>query len=128
MSVYLTEHYLNCIMPHYYKSAYAKFRCGVASIRLETGRYERLPEDLRTCFNCPNSVENEEHILLRCPIYSDLRETMLTVLSEEFPDLSFMTARDQLSSILSCKLNKRIRICAKTYFAILRTKRNIIYE
>ena len=127
-SVYRTEHYLNCIMPHCYRSAYAKFRCGVAPIRLETGRYERLPEDPRTCFSCPDSVENEEHVLLRCPIYNDLRETMVTVLSEEFPDLSYMSARDQLSSILSCKLNKSIRIGAKTCFAILRMRRNIIYK
>ena len=109
-SVYLTEHYLNCIMPHCYR------------------RYECLPEELRTCFNCPNSVENQEYVLLRCSINSELREAMLTVLSEEFPDLSYMTARDQLSSLLCCKLNKSIRICAKTCFAILRTSRNIIYK
>ena len=99
-------------MPHCYRSAYAKFRCGVAPNRLETGRYERLSEELRICFNCLNSVENEEHVVRRCPIYSDLRETMRRVLSEEFPDLSYMTARDQLASILSCTLNKSIRMCA----------------
>ena len=66
-NVYITEQYLNSIMPYYYRSAYAKFRCGVAPIRLETGNYERLPEELRTCFNCLNSIENEEHVLLKCP-------------------------------------------------------------
>ena len=71
-------------MPHCYRSVYAKFRCGVVPFRLETGRYESLSEDLRTCFNCPNSVENEEHILLRCPIYSDLRETMLLFYQKNF--------------------------------------------
>ena len=31
--------------------AYAKFRCDIASIRIETGRLERLSSDNRYCFN-----------------------------------------------------------------------------
>ena len=128
-SVYQTENYLNCLMPHGYRSAYAKFRCGVAPIRLETGRYERLSEDSRTCFNCVNLVEkNEEHVLLKCPVYKDLREVMFRVLSEEFPDLMNMNDQELLSSILNCKINKSIRTCAKTCFDILRTRRGILYN
>ncbi len=32
-------------------SASAKFRCGVAPMRLETGRYENLSEEQRLCPN-----------------------------------------------------------------------------
>ena len=39
-----TEHYCNMIIPRNHRSAFSKFRCGVAPIRLETGRYERLSE------------------------------------------------------------------------------------
>ena len=127
-SVYQTENYLNCIMPKCHRSAYAKFRCGVAPIRLETGRYERLPEELRLCFNCPDSVENEEHVLLRCPTYSDQREIMFAVLSEEFPNICNMNDREQLSSILNCKINKSIRVCAKTCFEISKTRRGILFK
>ena len=52
-------------MPYWHRSAYAQFRCGVAQIRLETGRYERLPEEQK-------SVKNEEYILIQCPKYSNL--------------------------------------------------------
>ncbi|MEW8547938.1 MAG: reverse transcriptase family protein, partial [Candidatus Thiodiazotropha sp.] len=124
-SVYSTESYLNCIMSRCHRSAYAKFRCGVAPIRIETGRYERLSHDLRTCFNCINSVENEQHVLLKCPLYNDLREAMFNVLSDEFPEIRNFSDLEKLSAILSCNENKSIRICAKTCFEILRTRRNI---
>jgi hypothetical protein len=47
----------------------------VASLRLETGRYKRLSLDTRTCFNCVDEVESEEHVLLFCPMHCDIRET-----------------------------------------------------
>ena len=31
----------------------------------------------RTCFNCVNLTENEEHVLLTCPVNNDLRKEML---------------------------------------------------
>ena len=60
---YDTEDYVeNHIMSRTRRSALAKFRCGVAPLRLETGRCERIPYDERNCFNCINVVENEEHV------------------------------------------------------------------
>ena len=38
-----TESYCTMILPRSHRSAFSRFRCGVAPIRLETGRYERLP-------------------------------------------------------------------------------------
>ena len=37
---YNVEHYCKMLMSFTHRSALAKFRCGVAPIRLETGRYE----------------------------------------------------------------------------------------
>ena len=37
------EAYCKMILPRSHRSALSKFRSGVAAIRLETGRYERLP-------------------------------------------------------------------------------------
>ena len=44
---YEVEAYMKTVMPRCHRSALAKFRCGVAPIRVETGRYERLPLDER---------------------------------------------------------------------------------
>ena len=64
------------IMSRTRRSALAKFRCGVASLRLETRRYERIPYDERNCFNCIKVVEYEEHVLLECPLYNDIRKEL----------------------------------------------------
>ena len=39
-----------------YVFAFAKFRCGVAPIRNETGRYEGLDLNSRTCPLCRNAI------------------------------------------------------------------------
>ena len=67
LKIHITEYYLNSIKLHWHRSAYAKFRCSVAPICLETGRYERLSKEQRTCFHRPNSNENEKFILIHCP-------------------------------------------------------------
>jgi hypothetical protein len=64
-----------------YKSAYAKFRCGVALSKIKTGRYEgmfKLLTESRLCFNnichIDNCIEDEKHVLLYCPVYEDLQD------------------------------------------------------
>ena len=64
---------MKVLMPFAWRSAFAKFRAGVAPLRLETGRYENLAVNQRTCFNCRNMVESEHHVLLKCPLYEDLQ-------------------------------------------------------
>ena len=55
------------------RSALAKFRCGTAPIKIETGRYESIAAGARTCGFVCMAIENEEHVLIDCPIYDDLR-------------------------------------------------------
>ena len=57
-------------------SAFAKFRCGVAPIRIETGRYEGLSIEERICPFC-SDIEDEKHVLLDCKVYNDLRTSLL---------------------------------------------------
>ena len=54
---YKREKYVDVILPRHHRSAYAKFRSGVAPLRLETGRYERIEERDRVCFNCDSQIE-----------------------------------------------------------------------
>ena len=72
---YSTEQYLLQNIPIRYRSAFAKFRCGVAPLKIETGRYEILYLDKRLCFNC-DDIEDEKHVLLTCPLYEDLRQSL----------------------------------------------------
>jgi hypothetical protein len=41
-NTYNTERYCKVILPLKHRAAFAKFRCGVAPLRIETGRYEQL--------------------------------------------------------------------------------------
>ena len=59
-----------------YRSAFAKFRCGVAPLRIETGRYENKNVNERVCFICHEQIEDEKHVLLNCPLYANLRERL----------------------------------------------------
>ena len=77
---YKTEPYVCEIIPKHHRSALAKFRSGVAPLRIETGRYERnvVTANQRTCFNCHDNVEDEFHVVMHCPVYNDLRRELLS--------------------------------------------------
>jgi hypothetical protein len=44
-------------------------------------KYERLEVNERLCFNCSklgiNVVEDEKHVVLQCPGYADIRQSIL---------------------------------------------------
>ena len=68
---------MKVLMPFAWHGSFAKFRAGVAPLRLETGRYENLAVNQRTCFNCRDMIESEHHVLLNCPLYEYLQLEML---------------------------------------------------
>ena len=58
---FTTEPYVCIVAQKKYRSAYAKFRCGVSPIKIETGyRYgaNRVPPEARLCMQCSNSKMN----------------------------------------------------------------------
>ena len=44
---YIVENWYKMVPPVRHRAAFSKFRCGVALIRIETGRYKGLPEEAR---------------------------------------------------------------------------------
>ncbi len=77
------EEYLD--MKHQKKYLLTKFRLSNHCLRIETGRHERitningkkviLPRNQRLCTYCNlNTIENEIHFLLECPIYQNYRK------------------------------------------------------
>ena len=83
------------------RSAYAKFRCGVAPIKLETGRYglNRVPVDQRLCEDC-NVVEGECHVIMYCILYTDILDQLFTEISEILYHFSTLTIDDQSLQIM----------------------------
>ena len=74
---YATEQYVKIIIQKKYRSAYAKFICGVAPTKLESGRYRqnRVPVDQSLCESC-DEVEDEYHVLMDCNMYRDFRHNL----------------------------------------------------
>ena len=58
--------YLNAVQFLAQRRAYAQFWCGVTPLRIETGHFNCLHLNERTCFVCSGIIETEEHILLEC--------------------------------------------------------------
>ena len=71
-----TEQYVRLIMPQSHRSAFAKFRSGVAPLRIETGRYEGLRVNERICPFCRDCTEDEFHVVFQCPLYDEIRESL----------------------------------------------------
>ena len=69
-----TEPYVKSSMSKQHRCALARMRCEVAPLKLETGRYENIPLELRTC---TNMVEDEKHVLLACPLYTQLQHSKM---------------------------------------------------
>ena len=76
---YGAEYYVESVLSSNNRSAIAKFRCGVAPLIIETGRFERLPLDQRLCFHCNGLVEDEIHAIVVCSLYQDLRDSLSAV-------------------------------------------------
>ena len=57
-------------MPLRHRAAFAKFRCGVAPLRIETDRYENKPLEHRKCRFC-DEVESEILVIFNCNLSDD---------------------------------------------------------
>ena len=123
---FVTESYVKVLMPLSWRSSFAKFRAGVAPLRLETGRYENLDVSQRTCFNCHDKVESEHHVLLNCPLYEDLQLEMYSQAFNINPDFYSLSDNEKISYLFSS--NQLINIVAKTCKEILDRRRRFLYK
>jgi hypothetical protein len=124
---YETEMYVSTSnIPAKHRSALAKFRCGVAPIRLETGRYENMPVNARLCPICKNAVETEKHVLLECSTYQTIRNSLY----EEAVKINheFHNWNDDQKFEFVLSNNNIVRESAKTCFSILNMRSNLLYS
>ena len=123
---YIVEPYCKIILPLKHRSAFAKFRCGVAPLRIETGRYEQLEVHERKCPFCTQDVETELHALLKCKEYVDIRNILFEKASSLESNFSDFTDIEKLKFVFSNE--KMIRLSAKTCFNILHKRNNLLYK
>ena len=119
------EEYCRMLLPLKHRSAFAKFRCGVAPLKIETGRYENLVVEERICPFCSN-IEDEMHVILDCSVYNDLRITLLDKASDMNPGFNDLTNSEKLKILFSER--RLIRFCAKTCFNILLRRNSLLFR
>lgn len=73
--------YLGAVRQRLSRVALAQLRTGSHWLAEETGRWERVPRAQRTCPHCQGGLEDVQHALFVCPLYSPARA--------RFPDLVF---------------------------------------
>ena len=54
-----------------------QFRCGVAPLKIELGRYIGQPENNRLCPMCQNDIDSKFHVLIDCDFYSDITQDLM---------------------------------------------------
>ena len=124
-SEFKVEVYCKMLLPLKHRSAFAKFRCGVAPIRIETGRYEGLSIEERICPFCSN-IEDEKHVLLDCRVYNDLRTALLDKALYFVPGFTDLSNLEKFKILLSD--HRLIRFCAKTSFNIIQRRYSLLYK
>ena len=74
-SVAQQQPYLREVRERHRREALAQLRTGSHWGAEETGRWQRVPREQRTCQHCDSgAVEDVPHIVFHCPLYSAVRE------------------------------------------------------
>lgn len=128
-SEWTTELYLEQVINKSNRSALAKFRCGVAPLRIETGRYgrNRIPVHQRTCTLCNSTnVEDESHVILKCPLYQDLRDELFDEAREHNIPFDTLSDIEKMKYLLSnCDI---VKSTARTLSKILERRKIFFYN
>ena len=87
--------YLSMVKNRHFRHILTRFRCGSHWLEISQGRYSNTPRDKRCCPNCTSIVEDEQHFLLECPMYNDLRQRFSSVFREDCRTLMDVFRPDQ---------------------------------
>ena len=81
----------NIFIPDYLHVSFSRIRLISHSLKIETGRWSRIPRERRVC-QCDNTqLQTEAHVLISCPLTQNIRHSysmlnfsdIINLLSEE---------------------------------------------
>ena len=85
-----------------------KFRCSDHTLEIEKGRHKKIPRESRLCKLCDSAeVESEEHFLLKCNYYDNLKEKHLITQYDDVKSLITEISPKCCGEYLSEALAKR---------------------
>ena len=100
---YSPSTYLDLTRKNPFRESLVKLRISSHKLRIETGRYDKIPRDERLCslFNC-NKIEDETHFSLDCPRYSSLRDRFFSKIEPKIPYLRLLSRETLLLPLMNC--------------------------
>ena len=79
-----------------------KLRIGWHNLRVETGRYDKIPLEERICPLCSgNKIEVETHLLLDCQRYSSMRDIFLSKIETKMDDIRKLSHENLISQLMN---------------------------
>ena len=122
-TVFCTEQYVQAFyIGRKAKIAFTKFRCGIAPINIEIGRYKNLPVEERLCPFCPECIEDEVHVITCCPLYDDVRNELYDFIKGVDVNFELLNNIDKTIYILSGYNGNILKKCANMCDAILKRR------
>ena len=89
------EEYLSAVKNVSERVSISKLRLSNHCLMIEKVRHTNTEPDKRFCPFCPSLVEDELHFVIRCPVYSKLREQLLNDVKSIMAD--FYVHADEMS-------------------------------
>jgi hypothetical protein len=117
------EPYVTIGLSRLHRAALARFRAGVPLINVELGRYRNLPLDQRRCVVC-NTIEDEYHVLLACPVYESIRQGLLQSIHDFVPNFNEQSRICKMGIILSHK--DLIKVTAKACYELMEERKRTV--
>ena len=72
------------------------------NLRVETGRYDKIPLDERICPLCSgNKIKDEIHLLLDCQRYSSMRDIFLSKIETKIDDIRKVSHEKLISKLIN---------------------------
>ena len=103
-NTFTAEPHLQLLISYQDRRALARFRCGVAPLAIETGRYTRQPVSERLCQMCDSgAVEDKLNFLLYCPFHTINRQILFNCAISTIPSFQTMPDMDKFQLLLCHK-------------------------
>jgi hypothetical protein len=110
------------------------FKCKICQIRIsahelaiEKEIYSNLPRNNRFCSACDaNFIEDEEHFLLHCTAYTEIRDKLLKELKPNITNLRLMDTNAKLHLLLNNSSLKTLILSSSFIFDCLNIRKSLL--
>ena len=125
-SNYDIENYVNIYnVPLHFRKLYCSFRLSCHDLEIERGRYARprVPPEKRICKICTKAPETEDHFIISCQAYSDLRTKMYVDIAQIDRSFLQINSQDKFKFLMTTINNNIIIIVMKFIYSAYKTRK-----